>query len=923
MMKQESYIKMIRSRHKGAALILALIMLAVTMLIIPALVLFMNSGAKTGIMYSDRNDGLYAADAGIHDAIRRLNNDLSLADYNLPEQVNDKNVDIAVMPNPSGDIGSAPTYLITSRSKNADDSQNTVVKALVSFADFGMTFGKNAITVFDGSVTSTSVSSPATAEPSMGVKIDVTNGGSGYTTSPAINISGGGGTGAHATAVVAPAGSLSSLTVGEHGSGYSTLPTVTIDLPLGGGTRATAIASLTPSRVHDVQVTAHGSGYTSVPAVIISGGNGTGAGALANLQPTSVGSITIVNDGSRYSSTPSVTVSSPPTGGIQATATATLQGNHIGSITLNNHGTGYTAAPTVTIGPPSAGGTQATATASLTPTQIQSVSITDGGSGYTATPGVAFSGGNGSGASATATIAPTSIANLVLTNLGSGYTSVPNVIISPPSSGVQATASATVGNGTISSVVVSPLGTGYTSVPTVTIGAPSPGGIQAAISPSLCVSQVNVTDTGSGYDYSPVVLFSNGGGSGAAANAIMGPNRVESIQVVNNGSGYTSIPFVTLSGGLHVPESSPVVFGNIQLHGGVSAEGFSMAEVDGNYPVGSTSLTLTHDPEFQYTLGGKVSIEGTINSETIDYNSKHDIDDATCTLHLSNPTHFNFVDGDTAYVTTVQDVTPIDFWPNTTMIRNFYFSKVSGTTPWTNNTIDVSMADQQGPLLVDNRDVNANYQITGDGTLNGTIFVNGNLNFDNGSIINLHTHHVTHLRSDASSSATVIDVDSTVGFATTGILAVGTGTDIEYLNYVIEDEHTFAVDSTANFHSTSDEVVVDIGQAIFVTGHVTMDTHVNIIGPGAIIVIGDLEFQPNLDTGSAESQNIMVLSLEGSVDFQPENGTIFYGSVGGRNGVNFNTNIDIRSFGLRGLFLDIPMSDHGNALIDIKSWIID
>jgi hypothetical protein len=61
-----------KHKQKGAVLVLTLVMLAVTLAIIPALVSLMVTGAKTGTMYEQKNNELYAADAGVQDAINRI-----------------------------------------------------------------------------------------------------------------------------------------------------------------------------------------------------------------------------------------------------------------------------------------------------------------------------------------------------------------------------------------------------------------------------------------------------------------------------------------------------------------------------------------------------------------------------------------------------------------------------------------------------------------------------------------------------------------------------------------------------------------------------------------------------------------------------------------------------------------------------------
>jgi len=72
----------------------------------------------------------------------------------------------------------------------------------------------------------------ATANVSGGqvASITLVNSGYGYTTVPAVTITGGGGSGATATALLGP-GVLAGINVNNHGSGYTSAPTVTIDPP--------------------------------------------------------------------------------------------------------------------------------------------------------------------------------------------------------------------------------------------------------------------------------------------------------------------------------------------------------------------------------------------------------------------------------------------------------------------------------------------------------------------------------------------------------------------------------------------------------------------------------------------------------------------------------------------------------------------
>jgi hypothetical protein len=81
------------------------------------------------------------------------------------------------------------------------------------------------------------------------------------------------------------AGAVTSITVTAGGTGYTSAPTVVYTG--GGGTGATATAVLgtgaTATQVVSITVNTVGSGYTSVPAITFTGGAGSGAAATANL----------------------------------------------------------------------------------------------------------------------------------------------------------------------------------------------------------------------------------------------------------------------------------------------------------------------------------------------------------------------------------------------------------------------------------------------------------------------------------------------------------------------------------------------------------------------------------------------------------------------------------------------------------------
>lgn len=74
-------------------------------------------------------------------------------------------------------------------------------------------------------------------------------------------------------------GGVTAITLSAGGTGYTAAPAVSITG--GGGTGATATATVSGGAVTGVTITNHGSGYTSAPTVAFTGGGGTGAAATA------------------------------------------------------------------------------------------------------------------------------------------------------------------------------------------------------------------------------------------------------------------------------------------------------------------------------------------------------------------------------------------------------------------------------------------------------------------------------------------------------------------------------------------------------------------------------------------------------------------------------------------------------------------
>jgi hypothetical protein len=105
-----------------------------------------------------------------------------------------------------------------------------------------------------------------------------------------VTISGGGGSGATGVAVSGP---VTGLTVVNGGTGYTTAPAITFES--GGGVGATATATITAGVVTAVTITNPGSGYTSAPTVRVTAGHG-GAGATVAHQASQGKVVTVLQD---------------------------------------------------------------------------------------------------------------------------------------------------------------------------------------------------------------------------------------------------------------------------------------------------------------------------------------------------------------------------------------------------------------------------------------------------------------------------------------------------------------------------------------------------------------------------------------------------------------------------------------------------
>ncbi len=90
--------KLLSKRESGQALILVLVLLLIGGLTLPPLLALANTGLKSSQVYEQKTDELYAADAGVEDALWKIiKRDASLDDpYPLAQQVNSLPVNVTV-----------------------------------------------------------------------------------------------------------------------------------------------------------------------------------------------------------------------------------------------------------------------------------------------------------------------------------------------------------------------------------------------------------------------------------------------------------------------------------------------------------------------------------------------------------------------------------------------------------------------------------------------------------------------------------------------------------------------------------------------------------------------------------------------------------------------------------------------------------
>jgi hypothetical protein len=161
-------------------------------------------------------------------------------------------------------------------------------------------------------------------------------------------------------------GAVGSIGIVNGGSGFTSTPAVIISAPnQTGGIQAEAEAIITANAVSSIILTEGGSGYTSPPTITIAGGGGSGANAVCSLVTFATGTVSVIvtNGGTGYTNVANTVVTIAGGGGANAAGQAILSGGQLINVIMTNAGSGYTNASNITVTITGGGGSNATARA--------------------------------------------------------------------------------------------------------------------------------------------------------------------------------------------------------------------------------------------------------------------------------------------------------------------------------------------------------------------------------------------------------------------------------------------------------------------------------------------------------------------------------------------------------------------------------
>jgi hypothetical protein len=161
-------------------------------------------------------------------------------------------------------------------------------------------------------------------------------------------------------------GSVGQIGIVQGGSAYTSAPAVIISAPnSANGVQATAVATITANVVSSITITEAGTGYTSSPTVTFNGGGGSGANAVSGITTFATGTVSVLvtAGGTGYTNASNLTVTIAGGGGANAAAQGIVAGGIVTQVVMTNVGSGYTNQANITVTIAGGGGTNATAKA--------------------------------------------------------------------------------------------------------------------------------------------------------------------------------------------------------------------------------------------------------------------------------------------------------------------------------------------------------------------------------------------------------------------------------------------------------------------------------------------------------------------------------------------------------------------------------
>ncbi|HEX8619363.1 MAG TPA: hypothetical protein VF911_17405, partial [Thermoanaerobaculia bacterium] len=166
--------------------------------------------------------------------------------------------------------------------------------------------------------------------------------------------------------------------------------------------------------------------------------------------------------------------------------------------------------------------------------------------------------------------------------------------------------------------IIDKLATGFTYRPGSTII----NGVPASDPSGLYVAGISITNGGSGYTTAPTISFTGGGGSGAAAKAVISAGVVTNIVITNPGYGYTSAPTVVFSSGAAAATATV-------------SNASQSPQWSGLTIAGNATLTIEFDADISANVPAglyqnEIAVNGSIPSLYFDYLGTTDEDVQVC-----------------------------------------------------------------------------------------------------------------------------------------------------------------------------------------------------------------------------------------------------------------------------------------------------